>query len=106
MNVQRMEEREIYQVYSRTGASCSTARIACLFSATRAARRSRAAYMHGEIEGTRSKEIFMTNLVLDTASLHLVREDLGAGLLGLSLVDVLHEDTLVLEDVTLRLLVE
>ena len=48
----------------------------------------------------------MTNLVLDTASLHLVREDLGAGLLGLSLVDVLHEDTLVLEDVTLRLLVE
>ena len=47
-----------------------------------------------------------TYLVLDTAGLHLVREDLGAGLLGLSLVDVLHEDTLVLEDVTLRLLVE
>ena len=45
-------------------------------------------------------------LVLDTAGLHLVAKDLRAGLLGLSLVDVLHEDTLVLEDVTLRLLVE
>ena len=47
-----------------------------------------------------------TNLVLDTAGLHLVREDLRASLLGLRLVDVLHEDALVLEDVTLRLLVE
>ena len=47
-----------------------------------------------------------TYLVLDTTSLHLVGEDLGTGLLGLGLVDVLHEDTLVLEDVTLRLLVE
>ena len=47
-----------------------------------------------------------TYLVLDTAGLHLVREDLGAGLLGLGLVDVLHENTLVLEDVTLRLLVQ
>ena len=45
-------------------------------------------------------------LVLDTAGLHLVGEDLGAGLLGLGLVDVLHQDTLVLEDVTLGLLVE
>ena len=36
----------------------------------------------------------------------MVGEDLGTGLLGLGLVDVLHEDTLVLEDVTLRLLVE
>ena len=48
----------------------------------------------------------MTYLVLDTASLHLVSEDLGTGLLGLGLVDVLHEDTLVLEDITLGLLVE
>ena len=48
----------------------------------------------------------MTYLVLDTAGLHLVSEDLGTGLLGLSLVNVLHKNTLVLEDVTLRLLVE
>ena len=41
-------------------------------------------------------------LVLDTASLHLVGENLSTGLLGLSLVNVLHENTLVLEDVTLR----
>ena len=47
-----------------------------------------------------------TDLVLDTASLHLVGENLSTGLLGLSLVDVLPEYTLVLEDVTLRLLVE
>ena len=47
-----------------------------------------------------------TYLVLDTAGLHLVGEDLGTGLLGLRLVDILHEDTLILEDVTLRLLVE
>lgn len=46
------------------------------------------------------------NLVFDTTSLHLVGEDLGTGLLSLGLVDVLHKDTLVLEDVTLRLLVE
>ena len=47
-----------------------------------------------------------TYLVLDTAGLHLVGEDLGTGLLRLCLVDVLHQDTLVLEDVTLRLCVE
>ena len=47
-----------------------------------------------------------TYLVLDTAGLHLVGEDLGTGLLCLCLVDVLHQDTLVLEDVTLRLCVE
>ena len=52
------------------------------------------------------RQIPSTDLVLDTTSLHLVGEDLGTGLLGLGLVDVLHEDTLVLEDVTLRLLVE
>lgn len=47
-----------------------------------------------------------THLVLDTARLHLVGKDLGAGLLRLRLVDVLHEYTLVLEDVTLGLLVQ
>jgi len=36
----------------------------------------------------------------------LVGENLGAALLGLGLVDVLHQHALVLEDVTLRLLVE
>ena len=47
-----------------------------------------------------------TDLVLDTTSLHLVCKDLCPVLLGLGLVDVLHEDTLVLEDVTLGFLVE
>ena len=47
-----------------------------------------------------------TDLVLDTAGLHLVGENLGTSLLGLGLVDVLHAHTLVLEDVTLGLLVE
>lgn len=47
-----------------------------------------------------------TCLVLGAAGLHLVGEDLGPGLLGLCLVNVLHQDTLVLEDVTLRLLVK
>jgi hypothetical protein len=47
-----------------------------------------------------------TDLVLDATCLHLVGEDFGAGLLGLGFVDVLHEDTLVLENVALGLLVE
>jgi hypothetical protein len=47
-----------------------------------------------------------TYLVLDTAGLHLVGEDLGAALLGFRLVDVLHENALVLEHVTLGFLVE
>ena len=47
-----------------------------------------------------------THLVFDAAGLHLVREDLGTGLLRLRFVDVLHQDTLVLEDVTLGLLVK
>jgi len=47
-----------------------------------------------------------TCLVLDTAGLHLVCEDLGTGLLSLGLVDVFHKDTLVLEDVTLGFLVQ
>lgn len=42
-----------------------------------------------------------TCLVLDTAGLHLVVEDLGSGLFGLGLVDILHQDTLILEDVSL-----
>ena len=45
-------------------------------------------------------------LVLGATELLLVGEDLGTGLLCLGLVDVLHEDTLVLEDVTLGLHVE
>jgi hypothetical protein len=52
------------------------------------------------------KYMTVPDLVLDTAGLHLVGEDLGAGLLSLCLVDVFHKDTLVLEDVTLGLLVE
>jgi hypothetical protein len=47
-----------------------------------------------------------TNLVLSTTSLHLVGENLGTVLLSLSFVNVLHEDALVLEDVTLRFLVQ
>ena len=47
-----------------------------------------------------------TDLVLDTAGLHLVGEDLCTGLLGLGLVNVFHEHTLVLENITLGLLVE
>lgn len=47
-----------------------------------------------------------SGLVLATASLHLVGEDLGTVLLSLSFVNVLHEDAFVLEDVTLRFLVQ
>lgn len=43
------------------------------------------------------------SLVLDTPGLHLLSQVLGSGLLGLGLVDVLHQDTLVLEGVTLDL---
>ena len=42
-----------------------------------------------------------TYLVLNAAGFHLVGEDLGAGLLGLGFMDVLHKHTFVLEDVTL-----
>lgn len=42
-------------------------------------------------------------LVLDAASLHLVGEVLGTKLLGLGLMDVLHQNALVLEGVTLCL---
>lgn len=47
-----------------------------------------------------------TNLVLDATGLHLVGEDLGTVFLGLSLVNIFHEDTLVLEDITLGFLVK
>ena len=43
----------------------------------------------------------MRYLVLCTTSLHLVAENLRAQLLGLGLVDVLHQHALVFEDVTL-----
>ena len=43
----------------------------------------------------------VTNLILDTASLHLVSEDLSTGLFGFRLVDIFHKNTLVLEDITL-----
>jgi len=46
------------------------------------------------------------SLVLDTPGLHLLGQVLGSGLLGLGLVDVLHQDSLVLEGVTLGLEVE
>jgi uncharacterized protein YjbK len=46
-----------------------------------------------------------TNFVLDTTRFHLIREHLCARLLRFRLVDELHEDSLVLEDVTLRFLV-
>jgi hypothetical protein len=52
------------------------------------------------------KSQMKTYLVLDTAGLHLVGEDLRAVLLCFGFVDVLHKHTFVLEDVTLRLLVE
>ena len=47
-----------------------------------------------------------TYLVLCATRLHLVSENLRAGLLGLRFVNVLHQHTLVSEDVTLRLHVE
>ena len=51
-----------------------------------------------------SEEI--SNLVLDTTSFHLIAEDFGTCLLGFRFVDELHEDSLVLENVTLRFLVQ
>jgi len=56
--------------------------------------------------GNAGSTAFASSPVFNTASLHLVGQDLGAGLLSLGLVDVLHQHALVLEDVTLRLLVE
>ena len=79
--------------------------IACLFSKMRAWRRSRAAFK--KVINTCPRESnTRTYLVLDTASLHLVGKNLSTSLLGLGLVDVLHEHALVLENITLGLLVE
>ena len=87
--------------------TCSTANIPCLFSATRVARRSRAAcFRVRDVRNRSKKDEDETYLVLDTARLHLVGEDLCTGLLSLGFVDVLHKHALILEDVTLRLLVE
>lgn len=47
-----------------------------------------------------------TYFVLDTTRLHLVGENLRAGLLRLRFVDVLHKDTFVLENVTFGFLVK
>ena len=47
-----------------------------------------------------------SSLVLSTVGISLVLDGLRSELLGLSLVDVLHQDTLVLEDITLRLEVQ
>ena len=47
-----------------------------------------------------------THLVFDTTRLHLVVDDLGTALLCFCLVDILHQHTLVLEDITLRFLVQ
>ena len=47
-----------------------------------------------------------TNFVFDTTSLHLVGNYLGAVLLGLGLVNELHQDTFVLVNIALGLLVE
>jgi hypothetical protein len=46
------------------------------------------------------------HLVFDTTSLHLIAEDLGTGLLSFGFVDVFHEDSLVLEHITLGALIE
>ena len=48
----------------------------------------------------------MTNFVLDTTGLHLVCKHLRARLLSFGLVNVLHQHTLILEDITLGFLVE
>jgi len=42
-----------------------------------------------------------THLVLDTTCLHLVVDDFGTALLRLCFVDVLHQHTFILEDITL-----
>jgi len=49
---------------------------------------------------------FTGSLVLDTASLSLVIDDFGTGLLSLGFMDIFHEHTLVLENVTLGLLIQ
>ena len=78
----------------------------CRFSWIRAARRSRAAYQK-EVKMTADNyQIKKPCLVLDTTSFHLVTENFRAGLLGLGLVDVFHQHTFILEDVTLGFLIQ
>jgi hypothetical protein len=60
----------------------------------------------GETRQRVCRRTYQTHLVLGAAGLHLVGEDLGTGLLRLRLVDVLHQDALILEHIALRLLVE
>jgi hypothetical protein len=60
----------------------------------------------GEERERKMKNGTATHLVLDTASLHLVCENLCAGLLGFSFMDVFHEHALVLEHITLGFLVK
>lgn len=80
----------------------------CRFSWIRAARRSRAAFRcQKSVKGIEDNDLDnMTYLVLNATSLHLVAKDLRTGLLGLGLVNVFHQHTFVLEDVTLGLLVQ
>jgi len=56
-----------------------------------------------DLDGRSEILFFAALLIADTPSLGLVRQQLLSGLLGLGLVDVLYEDALVLEDVTLGL---
>lgn len=82
--------------------------MASLFSAIRAARRSRTAYDKHATSVKRKIKARdkWSHLVLDTAGLHLVGEDFCTGLLRLCLVNIFHQYTLVLEDIPLGLLVE
>ena len=84
--------------------SCSMATRPWRFSATRAARRSRIAWKKLRREAKRRKDD--TYFVFDTTSLHLVGNHLSAVLLGLSLVNELHQHTFVLVNITLGLLIE
>jgi len=92
-------------IYTCPSASCSTARIAWRFSRSRSARRSRMACEKVNDDG-HIWETAMTYFVLNTTSLHLVAENLGTVLLCLGFVNVLHENTLVFEYITLRFLVK
>jgi len=50
--------------------------------------------------------LLMGLLLTVTESFSLIREELGTGSFSLGLMDVFHQDTLILEDVTLALHVE
>lgn len=60
----------------------------------------------GSLLGESERLPLSDGLVPGSSGLHLVSKGLGPELLLLGLVDELHEDSLVLEDVTLRLEVE